>query len=317
MKKYIGTVTTLVIVLALIVLSLIFSNYSLTENQLTTLMILGIICGASVLYCFIIGETANNFSQMDKLWSILPIVYVWVMAIRGGMSPRLLVYAIIATLWGIRLTMNFARKGAYKLKFWEGEEDYRWRIVRNKMFKERWKWMLFDFFFISLYQNALVLAMTLPMLVCMESSAPFGVFDYIAAVLGTSFLVLETVADEEQWKFQQTKKAKLAEMKELSELPMPFSLGFNTTGLWKVMRHPNYLGEQGIWLSLYFFAIGAGATNYYVFNWTLVGPLLLVLLFLASATLAENISSSKYPKYQSYINQVFKYLPIRMFDPSK
>lgn len=64
---------------------------------------------------------------------------------------------LIATLWGIRLTINFARKGAYKLKFWEGVEDYRWAVVRSgPAFKKRWTWMLFDLGFISIYQNALV-----------------------------------------------------------------------------------------------------------------------------------------------------------------
>lgn len=33
--------------------------------------------------------------------------------------------AILVNLWGIRLTLNFARKGGYSWKFWEGEEDYR------------------------------------------------------------------------------------------------------------------------------------------------------------------------------------------------
>jgi steroid 5-alpha reductase family enzyme len=37
----------------------------------------------------------------------------------------------LITVWGARLTFNFARKGGYSWKFWSGEEDYRWEEVRK------------------------------------------------------------------------------------------------------------------------------------------------------------------------------------------
>ena len=30
--------------------------------------------------CFVIGTVTGNVSQVDKLWSIIPVVYVWVVA---------------------------------------------------------------------------------------------------------------------------------------------------------------------------------------------------------------------------------------------
>ncbi len=314
MKKYIVTALTIMVILAMSVLSIIFSGFHFSQNQMDILVILLIICGSSILYCFVVGEIARNNSQMDKLWSILPIAYVWVIAIKGGLDARLIVYAVLVTIWGIRLTINFGRKGAYKLKFWEGEEDYRWAILRQrKPFNNKFVWALFDLFFISFYQNILVLAICLPALACVESTASFGVWDFIASGLALSFLTLETIADEQQWKFQQTKKEMLKEGKALEELPAPYYLGFNTTGLWGFFRHPNYLGEQGFWMSLYIFAIGAGVTTYGVFHVTIIGPLFLILLFLGSSTLGEAISSKKYPKYKDYIAQVFKYLPLRRY----
>ena len=110
----------------------VFVGPSLDASQLATLKVLGLIAGCSALYCFVVGELTHNNSQMDKLWSLLPIAYAWVIAARGGMTVRLVVMAVLATLWGIRLTLNFARRGAYKLKFWEGEEDYRWPVLRAK-----------------------------------------------------------------------------------------------------------------------------------------------------------------------------------------
>lgn len=314
MKKYLGIALSALIVAALIVAGIVLSDYSLSENQLETLNILIVVCAISAAYCFVVGEIARNFSQMDKLWSVLPVVYSWIIAARGDFKMRLVVYALIVTAWGIRLTMNFARKGAYSIKFWSGEEDYRWKVLReNSVFGNKAVWAAFDLLFISGYQNALVLAICFPALAAMESTAALNVFDIVAAVLALSFLTLETAADEYQWRFQQQKKKYLAEGKQLSDLPAPFDLGFNTTGPWGRMRHPNYLGEQGIWLSLYVFAIAAGVTAYGVFNWTMTGPLALVLLFMGSSSLAENISSGKYEKYADYVEKVNKYVPLRRY----
>src|ERR1035438_4163707 len=64
-----------------------------------------------IAYSFIIGELTNNNSQVDKLWSVLPIVYSWVVTGYGDYSPRLVLMSCLVTLWGVRLTINFALKG--------------------------------------------------------------------------------------------------------------------------------------------------------------------------------------------------------------
>lgn len=308
------TVFSALLILALCVCGVLNSHWDLTQNQRTTLKLLLTVCCCAVGYCFLVGELSNNFSQMDKLWSILPIAYTWIVAIRGGMKLRLVLFALIVTAWGIRLTVNFARKGAYRLKFWTGTEDYRWAILRqNSILRFRPVWMLFDLLFISIYQNALVLAICLPALASMDSPAPFGVTDALSALCALGFLVLETAADEQQWRFHETKKKLLADRRDLSSLPAPYDLGFNTVGLWGWMRHPNYLGEQGIWLSLYFITAGAGVTVHGLLHWTMVGPLLLVLLFMGSSALGESITAKKYPQYPAYLRQVCKYLPLRRF----
>ncbi|MBR5721597.1 MAG: DUF1295 domain-containing protein [Clostridia bacterium] len=316
MKKTLVTVVCICVVSALIVLSIAVGGSSVSPNQAETLKVLAIICACSIAYCFIAGEITHNYSQMDKLWSLLPIVYTWVIAFRSDLNIRTVVYALIVSAWGIRLTVNFARKGAYRIKFWEGNEDYRWSIVRkNPIFSHGFVWTLFNLLFISTYQNLLVLAICLPSLACAESTAGFGAADVLAAVLALAFLLLETVSDEYQWAFHRKKKALLNENANLADVPYPYSLGFNTFGPWAYMRHPNYLGEQGMWLSLYIFAIAAGVTKFGIFHITFAGPLLLVLLFMGSSVLGEKISSGKYPKYADYTSQVCKYIPIRKYKP--
>ena len=318
MKKYIGTVITALVVVTGVVLGFVLGGVQLTDLQKETLVILAIVCGSSALYCFVVGELSRNNSQMDKLWSILPIAYVWIIAGKGGMSPRLVIYAILVTLWGIRLTINFARKGAYQLKFWAGEEDYRWQVLRQKpQLSNRFAWAAFDLFFISIYQNALVLAICLPALAVMSSTAQLGMWDYLATGLVAMFILLETAADEQQMDFHTTKNKLLAEGKTLEELPSPFNKGFNTVGLWSRSRHPNYFAEQAIWICLYLFTLGTDAVNYGIFNWTMVGPLVLVLLFLGSSSFGEGVSSSKYPEYKYYLATVSKYLPLWKYNSEK
>ena len=318
MKKPAITAVCTLSVTALIALALVFSDYTLSSLQRGTLRILLILCGCSVAYCFIVGEAVQNYSQMDKLWSLMPIAYTWVIAAKSGMMWRPVLFALIVTAWGIRLTVNFARKGAYSLRFWEGKEDYRWAIVHgSRFFKRRIAWTAFNLLFISFYQNLLVLAICLPSLAIMESAAPFGIWDGVAAGAAAAFLVLETVADEGQWHFHQTKARLLAENGALERLPMPYRLGFNTEGIWGWMRHPNYLGEQGVWCSLYLFTVGAGVTSHGLFHWSMIGALLLILLFLGSSTLGESISASKYPRYRDYAAQVSKYFPRRRFDADR
>ena len=307
-KMNIPSMATLLI-LSIIVCPILYFTVGpkLDGTQLDTLKILGIIAACSATYCFIVGEATGNNSQMDKLWSLLPFAYTWIIAAMGGMSPRLVVMAVLATIWGIRLTWNFARKGAYRLKFWEGTEDYRWAVVRSgPAFKKRWAWALFDLGFISIYQNALVLMTTFPALVSMRSDKPFGVVDGIAATLMLGFIIWETVADEQQWAFQSKKWAMINDGKKLEELPAPYNKGFNTTGLWSRSRHPNYFAEQGTWASFYIFSIGAGIG---IVNWSIIGALLLIVLFQGSSSLAEEISGGKYPEYVDYCHSVPRYFP--------
>lgn len=314
MKKNAGTTITVIITLTLSALGFILGGFQLSSLQLDTLTILIIVCAISIVYCFIVGEITRNNSQMDKLWSILPIVYAWIIAGKSGMNLRLLVMAILITLWGVRLTLNFAKKGAYSIKFWSGEEDYRWIVLRrNPKLNKRWKWVLFNLFFISIYQNVLVLAISLPLLAVMESTVLFSVYDGLIATLLLGFIILETIADKQQMKFQTTKNEMLKQGKKLEDLSKPYNKGFNTCGLWSRSRHPNYFSEQSIWVILYFFCISAGVTSYLFFHWTLIGSMFLILLFIGSSMFSEGISLQKYPSYQDYINKVSKYVPWRKY----
>ncbi len=310
MKNIVKNIITGIIVAAFIVVGFL-SGVNLEPIQIETLKVLGIMVGCSILFCFVVGEISRNNSQMDKLWSIMPIAYAWVIAAKGGMNFRLVVMAILITIWGARLTYNFAKKGAYSIKFWEGEEDYRWPILRSKPpLNNKFLWAIFDLVFISGYQNILVLIITFPMVACMTSTSRFGVMDIVAFILMLGAILFETIADAQQMEFQTIKWSLINKGEKLEDLPAPYNKGFNTQGLWGLSRHPNYLAEQSTWVCLYLFTIGAGVTTWGIFNWTIVGCMLLILLFMGSSTFGESISSKKYPGYKEYQEKVSKFIPL-------
>jgi len=257
------------------------------------------------LLCFTASELTGNYSQVDKIWSIIPVVYVWIIAAKSGFNDRILLMAIVSTIWGFRLTYNFARRGGYNLVPWRGEEDYRWSVLRKMPYlNNRFGWTLFNMLFISLYQNTLILLITLPALVAWQGAdTPVNMLDIVATLLIILFIIAETVADQQQYDYHSRKSSWLDKK---GEIPGKYARGFTAHGLWRFVRHPNYAAEQAIWLTFYLY--GVAATGRLV-NWSLAGAILLVLLFFGSSTFSENISAGKYPLYRDYIKQVPRFIP--------
>ncbi|RIJ70633.1 DUF1295 domain-containing protein [Nakamurella silvestris] len=249
------------------------------------LIVAGVACGLAWLLSLITHE----HSWVDRLWSVLPVIYLWIFAGSAGLEDtRLNVMAVLVTLWGARLTFNFARKGGYS-----GTEDYRWAILRTKM--KPWQFEVFNLVFIVLYQNALLVLICLPALTASQNPSAFGVGDFVLTILFLGFLLGETVADQQQWNFHRRKHA-----------PGYTGKGFLTTGLWRYSRHPNFFFEQAQWWVIYAFgAVAAGS----VFHWTIAGAALLTGLFLGSAAFTEWISQTKYPDYAVYQRTTSQMIP--------
>jgi steroid 5-alpha reductase family enzyme len=257
-----------------------------------------------VIVTFIVSEITRNYSQVDKLWSILPIAYGWITSAAYPV-PRVFIMAALVTIWGLRLTYNFSRKGGYNIVPWRGEEDYRWTIMRNKSaLKGRLRFGLFNLLFISIYQNILIILFSSPLLLAaLYPDKSLAVIDIFASLLMITFIIIEIVADNQLFRFHQEKKNIITDGRRYGK---SIEKGFMTEGLWKYVRHPNFTSEQAIWVCFYFF--GVAASGQWI-NITLLGPVLLILIFAGSSRLTESISSSKYPEYGEYQKRVSRFLP--------
>jgi steroid 5-alpha reductase family enzyme len=134
-------------------------------------------------------------------------------------------------------------------------------------------------------------------------------YDQIFPKLMFAFLLLEFFADQQQWDFHGAKDlyAKTAKVpSKYSFTRAQLDRGFNTAGLWAWSRHPNFLGEQAFWLTLYQWCC---CESYTWMNWTFSAAFAYLCLFQASTWLTEMLSDQKYPEYRLYQERVGKFLP--------
>ena len=250
---------------------------------MTPLLVLVVLAGVIATGCWILSLITHDTSQVDRIWSIAPPIYLWIFAAGAGFSDaRLDLMAALATLWGARLTFNLARKGGYT-----GMEDYRWRVLRKSM--SAWQFQLFNLFFIVIYQNALLVLITLPGWTALQHRAPLGPLDGALAVLFVGALVGETIADQQQWEFHRRKRE--------GGPAATASEGFLRQGLFRYSRHPNYFFEISQWWLMFGFgAVAAGS----LLQWSIAGAALLTVLFAGSTIMTERISAGKYPGYAEY-----------------
>jgi steroid 5-alpha reductase family enzyme len=304
--------TILLLIFTVVVAPLICLNFGYTPNELQfdILSQMALPVGLVIAYCFVVGEISRNNSQVDKLWSIVPIYYVWHMTLLAPeLSERMVLMAILVTIWGARLTFNFARRGAYTWRFWAGEEDYRWEELRKRPgFNNNFIWGLFNLFFISAYQNILIFSFTVPIIATLSDQAnpQLNVVDYLLSALLLLAVAIEFVADQQQYVFQTEKHRRIKAGEALGD----YEKGFVSTGLWGIVRDPNYAMEQSIWVIFYLFSVNA--TGQWV-NWTIGGCVLLLILFKGSSDFSEELSANKYPAYKDYQKNVPRFIPFLKF----
>ncbi|KAF3386191.1 hypothetical protein F1880_000457 [Penicillium rolfsii] len=290
---------------------------SLTEVYLATNPMVSALALCSVLagVFFLAAEINRNFSQVDRFWSILPAVYnvhfaIWA-RLAGIRTQALDTIAVISVIWSIRLTFNYWRKGGYSI----GSEDYRWAIVRSKV-NNTFLFTIFNFVFIAATQSLLLLLITAPTYTFViaaynQGTEVFGLPDLAFSRFALFLIIIEYFADQQQWNFQTAKheyqtKARIPEPYREHYTPEDLERGFVVSGLWSWSRHPNFVAEQAVWLTMYAWA--AYRTETYA-SWIGVGVVGYLLIFQGSTRLTEAISAEKYPEYSEYQARVGRFLP--------
>ena len=255
----------------------------------------GVLCLVFTFFTWLFSVITKEYSWVDRMWSVAPPIYaIYVAGSEGFADTRINIMTLLITAWGARLTFNYARKGGY----WIGGEDYRWSILQARM--TGWQFQLFNATFISPFQMGLIYLFTSPLHAAwVAKGTPLNALDAVGATLFGLLLLLETVADEQMWAFQQDKKARVARGETVSP-------PFFSKGLYRYSRHPNYFAEVGQWWALVLLAVGA--TGDWL-TWTWSGAFVLSALFFGSTRFTESISASKYPGYTEYQKTTSAFFP--------
>jgi steroid 5-alpha reductase family enzyme len=246
---------------------------------------------SSVLYKFIICDIFatiivwlfslifKNSSVYDPYWSVAPIVMIWLFP--KDYSVQNILMIVLITLWGVRLTYNWATtfKGL-------AHEDWRYRYYHDRFPK---MWPLTNFFGIHLMPTIIVAMVIIPALTFLTQTQPQNMWTYLALGLGLVAICLELFADMQNHQFKINHPNKTINI-----------------GLWKYTRHPNYLGEITMWWSVYFMMLSLDLSNY----WLMIGPIANTLMFIfISIPLMERRQMKNKPDYQQYKEQTSMLIP--------
>lgn len=246
---------------------------------------------AGTIVIFLFSMLFNNSSFYDAYWSVAPIALAgfWIWIARGD-DPNVLRQMLLlglVTLWGVRLTFNWARG-------WTGlgHEDWRYVDLRAKHGRAYWP---VSFGGIHFFPTVLVFLGCLPVYAAMsDGSRPIGVLDAIAAAVTLFAIWLEATADKQLRRFV------------LSKPPQSAMLD---SGLWAYSRHPNYLGEISFWFGLFLFGLAAGRAYW----WTSVGFVSMLMLFLfVSIPMIERRHLKRRPAYSELMQRIPMLFPIRI-----
>jgi steroid 5-alpha reductase family enzyme len=268
----------------------------------------------------VVSEINKNYSQVDRMWSILPTIYnvhyaIWAY-LSGLECTRIGGVALASIIWSTRLTYNYWRRGGYSV----GSEDYRWAIVKDYVGPT--VMFIFNIIFISLAQSLLLFAVTTASYVILVSerlvtagSMPaWTVKDSFSFAMMVGLVAFTAIGDQQQWNYQNAK----TEYKKTGAIRSgyardQFERGFNTSGLFAYARKPQYATEQAVWGTLYLWSCLTTGTLY---NWSGLGFVAYLFLFQASTWLTELLSEQKYPEYALYRQQVGKFIPTSLTPPT-
>ncbi len=191
---------------------------------------------AVVMLCFWLASLKlKDASIADIAWGLVFVTIAWVGFLAGEGGPAMLLAAVLATAWGLRLAVYIGRRN-------RGHgEDRRYGAMRARRPDRFWIWSLFGVF---LLQGLLALIVSLPLQSLAAAEGAIAPFVLVGAAVMLFGLGFEAVGDAQLSAFKRD----------------PASRGeVMDRGLWRYTRHPNYFGDAVVWWGLFLLAVGGGA----------------------------------------------------------
>lgn len=236
----------------------------------------------NVWFIISIIKKRNDFA--DVAWGLGFVLLTWIsFFISNNYNFRMLIVAILVSIWGIRLALHIYKRNKNK------KEDYRyqeWRKSWGKYFYIR------SYIQVYILQGVLLFIICLPVLIINKNSnTNLSIIDFFGIIMWIIGFFFESVGDAQLAKFIKNTENNGKLMK---------------TGLWKYTRHPNYFGEVTQWWGIWLIAINV--TNGLI---GIIGPITITILILkiSGIPLLEK-KMSENPEFLEYKKQTSMFIPL-------
>ena len=237
------------------------------------------------IVCFIFSLIKKNSSVYDAFWSVIPFYFIahWAYMLYPVLQLEHWLIFVGVSFWSWRLTLNWARS-------WDGFGHEDWRYI--DLAKSSGKWYpAVNFSGIHLFPTLIVFACMWPLFYIFKPSPESSIVMYAGILLMFLGGFLELIADNQLYQFRNRKDKQKGEILN--------------TGLWGVVRYPNYLGEMTFWLGAAVTGLAYDAPYYAYFG--IIG---LVLMFVfVSIPMKEKRMAERRNDYASYQKQVPMLIP--------
>ncbi|ESK95861.1 hypothetical protein Moror_12359 [Moniliophthora roreri MCA 2997] len=212
----------------------------------------------------------------------------------SSLAPRQLLLTAGLAIWSARLGSFLVQRA---LKY---NGDSRFDKIKRNPRRFTFSWMA---------QATWTLLVGLPVYLSNSVPAaahpPLSARDYAGMALFAGSLLFEVIADHQKSVWRRKKDNKEHDEK------------FITSGLWSISRHPNYIGEIGIWTGVWLLSTRVLQTPYFprgTAAMAVVSPLFtyFILTKVSGVPLLEKAGDKKFgddPKWQHYKNTVPVFWP--------
>lgn len=231
------------------------------------------------------GLVFKNASLYDPYWSIVPVMVIpfWMMLRGAAISAADILLLTAVFIWGVRLTANWVIG-------WGGMDHQDWRYTMLKE-KNPDKWFITNLGGINMMPTILVFLAMVPAYHFIRAEAKVNGLVVLGFLICLGSAMLQFFADKQMYEFRSEDKNKDRCI---------------DCGLWKYSRHPNYLGEVGMWWGIWVMQMGAVPETWY----TVAGPVFMTALFVfISIPMMESHVKQNRLGYVEYEKQVPMLLP--------
>lgn len=238
---------------------------------------------------WIIALVQRSAWLIDPYWTLIPPLIVAFYAshpLAEPVSARALLGFALMGVWSVRLTHSYLRREQWRLGF---RED--WRFAERRRRSRHFWW--FQFFYVFVAQQFMLVGLTLPYYAIHFRAAPFGVLDALLGALALAGIAIAHRADTTLDAFMRANEARIARGEPKQQIL--------EDGIWGWSRHPNYFGEQLFWWAVAGMGIALGVPWVVLGTALNSGVLAMVTYWTEQRMLADAARTDAFRDYRSRV----------------